>query len=242
LAWQMRITLEFVAGIIMSVCTLIPFNNYLGHEFRTMFSTDFLTFLSIVISIAVVILFEKIRAKRKAAAISYLSYDKKTKTLTVRDRKPENAHVIKVAEMVDYNLTYHPSEIVYTGVTVGGVHTGGFCDIGNYHTIDGTSTKKYHLIYRGADVTSEDYCPIEVIKLHSSLVNAAKKTADINQYLSPDGTLTLSNNVKSKYAQQIEAATKQGNVDLAIKLAKADYFNQQLSKEQCTAIKDWICS
>lgn len=227
---EVRLTLEFLAGVFISLFILI----LMGID------SDFGTILMFVGGIVAVIIIEMSRGKKQAAAKDYLDYDAFTETLTVKARKPENANVIKVEEMFDCNLNYHPSKIVYTGATVGGVHTGGFHDAGNYYTLDGTSTNKYHLIYKGLGVTSEDYCPIKQIKLDRSLVEAAKENPVISRYLNADGTLTLSNNVASKYSEHVGTAVKHGNVDLVMQLAKADYFNQQLSKEQCKAIKNWI--
>lgn len=227
---EVRLAFEFMAGLFISMFILIPMG----------IDSDLGTILSFVGGFVAVILFETNRGKKQTAAKDYLYYSTSTNTLTVSARKPANANVIKVEEMVDYNLNYHPSKIVYTGATVGGIHTGGFHDAGNYYTLDGTSTKKYHLVYKGAGVSSEEYCPIKTIKLDASLIEAAKKNPVISQYLKTGGILTLSNNVNSKYTEHVGTAAKQGNVDLAMQLAKADYFNQQLSKEQCNAIKNWI--
>lgn len=229
---NVRLALEFFAGLVVSIIITIQ----LGID------SGFGTFISLVGGIATVCIFETKQAKKKAAARTYMTYDKETNTLTLNARKQENANVIKIEEMVDYNLNYHPSKIVYTGATVGGVHTGGFHDAGNYYTMDGTSTKKYHLIYNGVGVTDEDYCPIRTIKLGASLIEEAKKNSVISQYLNQDGTLNLSNPVKSKYAEHMGTAMERGNVDLAMQMAKADYYNQQLTKGQCNAIRNWICS
>lgn len=189
-----------------------------------------------------VILIEKIRHDNKASAASYLLYDKKTKVLTVTARKGVNANVIKVNELVDYNVNYHPSEMVYTGVTVGGVHTGAVHDVGNYYSLDGKKTQKYNLIYTGIGVADGDYGFINEIKLDPSLIPDAKENEAISKYLNEEGVLILQNSASSKYGKHAVTAMNQNRSDLAMQMFKMDYYEQQLTYEQCKTIKDWICA
>lgn len=229
---NIRISLYFSIGSIISFVIVV--NNNVDST-----AAGFIVLFSGLASAVVFMLLEE---RRRASPKKYLSYDVYTKTLTLKERNPANANVIKVERMMDYNLKYHPSEIVYTGVTVGGIHTGGFHDRGNYISIDGKRTQKYRLIYNGVGVTSEQSCPIEIIKLEGNLTDKAKNNSLIRQYLDSNGMLVLKNNVKSENAQFIVSAMEVKNIDAAMEFAKEDYYNQQLTKEQCDSVKNWICS
>ena len=85
-------------------------------------------------------------------------------TLTLSDFNSKNGDPIKIKSFYDYNINYHPSDIRYVGVTVGGVTTGGTYDAGNYYTNDATKTGKYQLVYESLNYP--DGAVIEKIKLH----------------------------------------------------------------------------
>lgn len=197
-------------------------------------------FVSLIISFFTAIGYLYSQSNTRISALSTSLYSKDTNTLTLFERSSKNAKVIKVEEMSDYNLTYHPSRIVYTGATVGGVHTGGFHETENYYSVDRRCTKKYHLTYNGAGVKPEDYCPIYIIKLSSSMVKEAKENPNVSKYLTEENTLVLTN--KAKTNSPVNTALNQGKTDTALQMTKSDYYSRQLSKKHCDAIRNWICS
>lgn len=229
---EIRLTVEFMAGAFPAMFVIAG----MGVD------SDIGAYLAIAFGIVVCIIIELNRSKKRNSAVGFLSYNKETDTLTVNARRLENGNVIKIEEMVDYNLKYHPPEIVYTGVTVGGVHTGGFHEQGNYYSLNGTSTKKYRLVYTGAGVSQQDFCPIEKIELSAPLIREAQENKTISRYLDDDGVLTLCNKVESQYGTYMESVRKQGNTELLMQMAKSDWFAQQLSKAQCSTIRDWLMS
>jgi len=232
LSKELRIALEFTAGAFLAIFILVPMR----------IDTNVATGISIACGILLTVLIERGRDNKKSSAKNNLSYNKGNNTLTLKARRPENANVVKVEEMVNYSMKYHPSEIVYTGATVGGVHTGGFHEAGNYYSVNGSGTQKYQLVYTGIGVDQGDYCPVSVIKLDAPLIQEARKNPAISRYLKSDGSLVLSNETASKYGDHMKTAAAQGNTALVMQMAKADYFNQQLSRDQCNTIKNWLCA
>ena len=159
----------------------------------------------------------------------------------MNSRATQKGKVIKVKQIINYGLQYHPSEIVYTGATVGGVHVGGFHDEGNYYSVNGNSTNKYRLEYYGDGVTNEDFAPIDIIRLSPVCLAEAKQNKFISQFVDEDGDLALEHRIPKKKNASVEAAIRAGNADLAMNLAKDGYYATKLTKEECEGIKAWLC-
>ena len=159
-------------------------------------------------------------------------------TLTLLRFNSKNGEPIKVKRIYDYNLNYHPSDIRYVGVTVGGVTTGGTYDAGNYYTNDATRTDKFWLEYK--DSQNPNGTVINKIKLSGSTLDAARKNSFIKQFLKGD-TLTLMHSKDLEHESSIKASLDQGNSELAYRIMKMDTISMMLSKDECKKIKHWIC-
>ncbi len=159
-------------------------------------------------------------------------------TLTLLRFSSENGEPIKIKRVYDYNLNYHPSDIRYVGVTVGGVTTGGVYDAGNYYTNDPTRTDRFWLEYK--DSINPDGTVINKIKLSGETLDSARKNSFIKQFLEND-TLTLMHKKDLEHESSIKASLDQHNSELAYKLMKMDTISMMLSKEDCEKIKHWIC-
>lgn len=64
---------------------------------------------------------------------------------TVSSQYGHEIPTINIYEVDNTWLKYHPSELVYTSVTVGGVTTGGIHDEGNFYTKEHYRSGKYFL-------------------------------------------------------------------------------------------------
>ena len=159
-------------------------------------------------------------------------------TLVLYDFNSKNGDPIKIKSFYDYNLNYHPSDIRYVGVTVGGVTTGGTYDAGNYYTNDATNTGKCHLVYE--DSANPDGAIIEKIELHGKTLDSARRNSFIKQFLEGN-TLVLKHKEGPKNESSIKASLDQNDPDLAYRLIKMDAISAMLSKDECKKIKHWIC-
>lgn len=168
-----------------------------------------------------------------------MSYDKHSKTLTLRARSPENSNFIKIEKVMVSAYTYHPSQTIYTGATSGSVHMGGFHTESEYYSKQSESSGKYELVYKDS-FFGDDYCPIEKIKLADpSLIRAAKVKSVLIQFLKDDGTLVLSYEPTSQqdlgYLKYMDTAAAMG----AISMLSAE---RALDKLDCEEIVHWICT
>ena len=78
----------------------------------------------------------------------YLSYSKKTKTLTVKKKSKYIGEFLTASQiLIDYN-TKKPDSYVFTSATVGGVTTGGLEKITGKSSTRKISSGKYRLIYK----------------------------------------------------------------------------------------------
>lgn len=83
---------------------------------------------------------------------------------------------LSVESVTMTNFTYHPAKMVYTGVSVGGVHTGGFHEEKAYHSTRVSSTDKGHLLMGKMQINSIQLSPelSEAVKSIPALRNVFK--------------------------------------------------------------------
>lgn len=173
---------------------------------------DFFTSLlvSIIVFIPIFYFYQKSSDDKKATHTNLL-FDSTTKELTLNKRDSTNRKVLSVTELWNHTLNYEPEKYVYTGATVGGVHTGGVHKEGGYNYVTGTKTGKYHIWYSDGVryETNDNSGFVHSIKLADmNLVKKAKESKCVSKYLQ-ENMLVL------------------------------EY--KTLSKQECTAIISWLC-
>lgn len=139
---------------------------------------------------------------QKKATIQNLYYDEKTHELTLKKRDYTNKKVLRVEEIWNHSINYEPEKLVYTGATVGGVHTGGVHKEGGYNYYSGTSTGQYQVYYDNGDrydtYTNRTLGGVEKVKLtNSQMIAQARANGFISKYLQGD-TLVLGYRTGSK--------------------------------------------
>ena len=166
------------------------------------------------------------------------SYDKDTETLTIYKRCKAIRKVIAIKKVYGYTSQYHPSQSIYTGATVGGVHTGGVHKTEAYYTAKRFSTGKFRLEYNNALAFCEG--KIETIKLDPSLISSA--SIHLSPYLVDDCLILSNANPDSIYVKGFEAAVKNSSLsyDNLEKLAQFAHIDKQLTYRECKKIRNWI--
>lgn len=229
--------LGWVACVFVCIFILIPFG----------IDSGVAAILSLVLGTAlflgVILAYGKYKANEykriKEATKDNMKYDLHSKTLTLMERRNSNGMALKIMQMTDQNLKYHEAQYVYTGATVGGITTGGIHKTGDYHTIESTSTGKYEICYKDRDIYHNDQLyPIKSIKLTNEMVEKAKKDELLHGFLKDD-TLVLEKETNNN-GDLMKSALNANNTTLAMQIAKKDYFDKQLTKEECTQIVNWI--
>ena len=102
--------------------------------------------LGLIVCVPILYFYQKASDDKKATKIN-LDFNSSANELTLHKRDSTNRKVLSVTEVWNHTFNYEPEKIVYTGATVGGVHTGGFHKEGGYHTVSGTSTGMYQIWY-----------------------------------------------------------------------------------------------
>lgn len=229
--------LGWVACVLVCGAVLTAFG--VGVDATTYISLVLGTILFIGVYVAYDEYKQNARKQVREAVKDTMKYNISTETLTLMERRDSNDMALRIRQMTDYNLKYHEAQYVYTGATVGGITTGGIHKTGDYHTIDSTSTGKYEICYKGGDLLNPDrLCPIKSIKLTYEMVEKAKKDKLIQSFLK-DNTLVLEKKTNNN-GELMKSALNANNTTLAMQIAKKDYFDKQLTKEECTQIVNWI--
>ena len=161
--------------------------------------------------------------------------------VTIRKRSPVLAENIDIQRFTYHEKDYHNAEVVYTGVTRGGVHMGGF-HVNPETQSNGrlVKTDKYDLILRGYGKKLS-----ELILVGDVLENA-KNNPFISQFLKGD-TLVLSHQVHASELERntllnptfstgstLSTATFQEN------LAGEYVTKTKLTHDECTKIRNWL--
>ena len=167
----------------------------------------------------------------------FYSYDRETETLTLHKRCNRSGYAISIEEIKDYNLQYHPSQTVYTGATVGGIHMGGFHQTKDSYTVETFSTRKAKLKYTD-DLDSLNHGQIKIIKLDSSLVKDAARS--FPEFLTGDCLVLLHEERSTIYQHGFDAAVKTNRTDLLETIAKGAFLEKQLTLDECKDIRNWI--
>lgn len=195
------------------------------------------TALAIGILLLVAALIAGIKKKKKATKAD-LTYDKYAKKLLLHRRTATNKRVLSLEEVQDYTEHYEPEKLVYTGATVGGVHTGGFHTAGGYHYTKPAATGKYQIRFDNTEISAL----ITEIKLTDpKVVKKAQRDPFIQQFLSGD-TLVLRHDAASQNDRKIKMAMEQNSPEAVMKFARQDYFRTLLTREECKKAIAWLCA
>ena len=194
------------------------------------------TVLSVAIIALVVLLIARNRKKKKATSAN-LFYDKSADALVLRNRTATNKSVLSFEDVLDNIQRYKPEELVYTGATVGGIHTGGFHKEGGYYYIDKSATGKYMILF---DNTESRTFITKIKLLDSKMVRQAQKNTFISQFLKGD-TLELKHGSTSKYDDKVNSAIDLGRSDIATYFIKQSVFDTLLTKAECKKVIAWLC-
>lgn len=168
-----------------------------------------------------------------------LEYDSFTKKLTVHNIKPKNMLSIKVVSVKNYYMKYHPSETIYTGATVGGIHTGGFHQTKAYHSTEAYNTGKAKLIYKNV-WDANNTGPIEEIEFDEELMKKLFIPMSIEKFRCGN-CLVLNHSENSKiYDAGIQASLNQKNYTANYEILKQAVVDKQLTFLECIKIKLFI--
>ena len=152
----------------------------------------FINLIAWVIFIGGFALYFSSQNQKKATKVN-LQYNDKTHEITLKNRDLSNKKVLRVEEIWNHSINYEPERMVYTGASVGGVHTGGVHKEGGYNYLRGTSTGKYQVYYSNGDRydPKRTFGGVDKVKLtNAQMIEEARANGFISKYLQGD-TLVL---------------------------------------------------
>ena len=166
--------------------------------------------------------------------------DAKDGHIKLNKRTISNRQILKPSKERFINIKDHPAELVYTGVTIGGVTTGGFHVNEAYQTASlGEATGVYHLYLRG--ITSDTL--IRTIEIPPDMVDSAKADPIVSQFLNGT-TITLKHNdyiyIPEIIRESAASLQRSGNYNAAFQLLRPYTGKQELTKKECKAIIAWM--
>lgn len=109
--------------------------------------------------------------------------------LKVKHRNPIAKTVLKVEANHNVGVTHVPDKVVYTGATVGGVHTGGFhVEKGGDFATLGDKTGTYRITYKFAQTWGDKFVSgnVHYLELPNGLYNVASKNIRMKRYIVTD--------------------------------------------------------
>ena len=148
--------------------------------------------------------------------------------LIVREKSPLNKKLIYISRYQETNLKYNPATATYTGVTVGGVTTGGW-DVSeaHYSMEGGTITDKFIMWYRKDEKQS---AIIKEIELTQEIADIAKRDSRLTPYLKGN-TFYLSKSSENQWGDIVAQTLKNtGDFTKASSIAMKDYASTLLTK------------
>lgn len=179
--------------------------------------------------------------KYENVLLKIAKYDSSSKILSITKRAPELSELIYVREYIFTDLSYNDPTLVYTGATVGGVTTGGFHVEGGDYDQKLSRSGKYQLVYK--DPISKTESVINGIKLPQLLISSAAGDYKISKYLDGDMIVPFSKEkMNDAFAKLARDSVASGNMAMAFSAAQRANIDKLLTQDECSSIKQWLCS
>ena len=133
---------------------------------------------------------------------------------------------------------YHPEETVYTGVTVGNVHTGGTHTKSAHYTQSQyfSGNARISLIY----AKNLPWFLVTCVQFNDALGEKAKTEYTIKDYLGEDGLLKLFKNPSQLSSLVYMNALQSGNVYRAMESQSQLASDTGIPIEKCKTIAKWL--
>lgn len=135
------------------------------------------------------------------------------------------------------NYNYHPSDIRYVGVSIGGISTGGFYDAGNYISKDYETTGKSQLWCKISNIEMT----VDELLLNERLYDIASRDKKIlpfiNQYTKK---IKLTHNTKTNYSNLFREAYRNAGYMAAKNIENKAFADTLLEQGEATYFRDWL--
>lgn len=156
--------------------------------------------------------------------------------IVLRKRDPKIRKFIKVSKVIIPDIKYNPAQYIYTSATVGGITTGGITKIGDNYSYSYTGTNKCALYIKSKKLD------IQTIQTQSQeIIESAKNHPIVKKFVNGN-QIVLLHEASPNTTEKLKHASTLGNAPLFKSIAKQYYIETRLTKDECEAILDWLCS
>lgn len=180
--------------------------------------------------------------KKEKILSQHMTINETDESATLFQRSEISASLLKMEPIYTTNTKHHDAKLVYTGATVGGVHTGGFHTTKAYlsDTYTGTSGK-YHIFVKQ---DNGKVVEIKKIKLTKQLLSEAKHSPSIRKFIVNNEISLRYDNDETKLTKEEQYILKEAvnNYDKATQynITQRAFLATQLTQEDCNAIINWV--
>lgn len=199
-----------------------------------------ITTIFIVLLIAVILIKKDMKL---CDSHSNFSRNGDEKCITLHARVKDNKNYISIKRFQQQYVKDHEAQLVYTGATVGGVHTGGFHVEEAYSSFHGGSiTDRFY--FWVSDGNKKGFI-LEKVALDEGLVNEAKQHPVVSRFLKENTLVLQYDNEKTKLTEEESAihnnAVKNNNVSTMVNISLRAITEKKLKKDDAKAILNWMC-
>lgn len=220
--------------LVMAICVSLDMNGTLS---------GVLAFIAMIIAfIAFEIAYGQYHMKKEKILSQHMTINETDESATLFQRSEISASLLKMEPIYTTNTKHHDAKLVYTGATVGGVHTGGFHTTKAYlsDTYTGTSGK-YHIFVKQ---DNGKVVEIKKIKLTKQLLSEAKHSPSIRKFIVNNEISLRYDNDETKLTKEEQYILKEAvnNYDKATQynITQRAFLATQLTQEDCNAIINWV--
>lgn len=205
------------------------------------FDPTFSFFVGLIISGIIILMVLMHKAKKHEESLKHIRFDEDG-TATLLQRSSISQEWIKLQNIHEVYHKYNPSQLVYTGATVGGVTTGGFHETQASYSEKSLGTSgRCKLMGKKGD---RDYVIIKEIVLSDSMVEDAKNTPYINKFLSGNKLILKYDGPETKLTENeslvLQKAIMTCDEGLRLDVTQRAYLAAQLTRNDCERILSWI--
>ena len=231
-----RIGITGVAAIVVSLGVLVSLD--IDGTFAGVIA---LIFTLLVIAVEEII-YGRIMAKINDKESEHVIIDAENETAMLKKRSKTSASFFSYEPVRYMNYKNHDAKLVYTGATVGGIHTGGFHTTEAYTSESaGPSSGNVHVFVRYEDGSTTE---IKKIKLTPELLEKAKKDKKLSKFIEEDCICLRKKDKETKLTESEQAvlstAINTHNTALQYEITQRAFVAQFLKASDVKYITEWI--
>lgn len=202
--------------------------------------SGWITTIFVVVLIAVIMIKNDVKI---CDSHSNFSRNGDEKCIELHSRAKDNKNYISIKRFQQQYMKDHEAQLVYTGATVGGVHTGGFHVEEAYSSFHGGSiTDRFY--FWVSDGNKKGFI-LEKVVLDKKLVDEAEQHPVVSRFLNGNTLVLQYDNENTKLTEEESAihnrAAKNRDVSTMVNISLRAITEKKLRKDDAKAVLDWMC-